>query len=67
MHGCVLGVDRVHDLQSRGEKTVLLLPVEGQAQLLELDDRVEVPAEGEVVADRADLRDVDVRIPAHEE
>ena len=67
MDRLVCGVDRLHDREPRREQAILLGPVEGQPELRQLDDRVEVPAEAQVVADGAETRHFDARVPAHQE
>ncbi len=55
----VLGVDGLHDGQSGVEHPLLVRPREGDAQVLQPDEGVEVAAVGDVVAHRPVAVDVD--------
>src|SRR5699024_8848333 len=65
--GLVGGVQRLHDRQTGGEQPVLLTAVEGQGEVFELDEGVEVPAEAEVVRDGAETGHLHVRVASHQE
>lgn len=59
VNGLVHGVDGLHHGQPGPEDVVLAGPVEGEPELLQRQDRVEVAAVGEVIGDWAVPGDVD--------
>lgn len=62
MDGLPLGVDGVHQRQPGREDVVLAGPVEGQPELVERQDRVEVSAVRQVVGHRPPVGELDLAV-----